>query len=268
MSDWRMPENHPISKEKAMELMRGPLAEVYRGILRDSCAPLFWYRGRGQNRSILHNGTVTFLQTPQCLLGVTAAHVLRAYFRDAAEGGVTLQLWDAELSDLEARVISLPQPGSTDIATFRVDERILKDLGKQITPLSSWPPRAPQEGRGIMLAGYPGTERRERSLAIDFGLFTAIVIARTVSDRQITWLVEPEEQVPGAAVPPPPPRYGLGGISGGPLITWIESRNYVASYALGGIISEHPDYSENDFSIERVVACRADLITTAGRVIE
>jgi hypothetical protein len=89
-----------------------------------------------------------------------------------------------------------------------------------------------------------------------------------VSDRQITWLIDPEEQVQGAAVPPPPPMYGLGGISGGPLITWIESENYVTSYALGGIISEHPDYSENDFSIERVVACRADLITTTGRVIE
>ncbi len=267
MSDWQMPKNHPISKEKAMELMRGPLAEVYRGILRDSCAPLFWYRGRGQNRSNLHNGTVTFLQTPKCLLGVTAAHVLRAYFRDAAEGGITLQLWDAELSDLEARVISLPPPGTTDIATFRVDERMLRVLDKQITPLSSWPPRAPQEGRGIMLAGYPGAERREGCFAIDFGLFTAIVIARTVSDRQITWLIDPGEQVQGAAVPPPPPHYGLGGISGGPLITWMESENYVASYALGGIISEHPDYSENDFSIERVVACRADLITTTGRVI-
>jgi hypothetical protein len=165
MSDWQMPENHPISKGKAIELMRGPLAEVYRDILRDSCAPLFWYRGRGRNRSNLHNATVTFLRTPTCLLGVTAAHVLRAYFRDAAEGGITLQLWDAQLSDLQERVISLPPPGSTDIATFRVDEQMLRDLGKPVTPLSSWPPRAPQEGRGIMLAGYPGAERLEESFS-------------------------------------------------------------------------------------------------------
>jgi len=39
-------------------------------------------------------------------------------------------------------------------------------------------------------------------------------------------------------------------------------------YALGGIIFKHPDYSENEFSVERVVASRAALITSTGRVIE
>lgn len=57
------------------------------------------------------------------------------------------------------------------------------------------------------------------------------------------------------------------GISGGPLITWFESQQFVSSFVLGGSISEHPDYQENDFSVERVMASRADLITTTGRAI-
>jgi hypothetical protein len=59
-----MPEGHPISVEKAKELMAGPLADVYREILKKSCAPIFWYRPDRTDRSILHNGTVTFAQTP------------------------------------------------------------------------------------------------------------------------------------------------------------------------------------------------------------
>jgi hypothetical protein len=264
MSDW--PEGHPISLEKAKELMRGPLAKVYRSILSGCCAPLYWY-GR-QSAGILHNGTVTFLRTPEVLLGVTAAHVLRAYIDGASDTRHVLCIGDAVISDLEQRLISLPRPGRTDIATFRLDEKTIERVGKTVTPLADWPPRPPQEGRGIMLAGYPGQERRAEKDGMSWGLFTSLVIARTVTDRQITWLIEPNEQLEGATVPPPPPLYGMGGISGGPLVTWIESEHFVSSFVIGGIITEHPDYQQNDFSVERVIASRADLITSSGRVIE
>jgi hypothetical protein len=69
MSDWQMPEGHPISVENAKELMAGPLADVYRDILKKSCAPIFWYRADRKDRSILHNGTVTFAQTPNAFSG-------------------------------------------------------------------------------------------------------------------------------------------------------------------------------------------------------
>jgi hypothetical protein len=267
--DWEMPTGHPISAEKAKELLSGPLADVYRSILKACCASIFWYgRGRRDLGAILHNGTVTFVRTPDCLIGVTAAHVLRKYLVDSDGDGVTIQIDDAVVPDLKSRIISLPRPGGTDIATFRLDQKILGQMAKQITPLENWPPRPPQEGRGIMLAGYPAIERLSKGRNVEFGLFTAIVIARTVSDRQITWLVEPDAQLETANIPPPPPRYGLGGVSGGPLITWLESENYISSFVLGGIITEHPEYEANDFSIERVIASRADLVTTSGRVIE
>jgi hypothetical protein len=266
MSGWSIPEGHPISEEKAKELIAGSLGDVYRNILKTSCAPIYWYRTNGKPFSILHNGTVTFIRTPNRLLGITAAHVLRKYFADTAAGNIRLQIMDGVVDNIQDRIISMSD--RLDLATFTVDEKLLKSFGKEIVPLTNWPPRPPQEGRGIMLAGYPGVERAAELNQVTFGLFTALVIARTVTDIQITWLIEPEEQLVNAKIPAPPPQYGLGGISGGPLISWFEAENHVATYALSGIVTEHPDYENNAFSVERVVAVRADVVQENGHIFE
>lgn len=244
--------------------MAGDLGDVYRNILKTSCAPLYWYRTDRKDLSILHNGTVTFVKTPDRLLGVTAAHVLRAYLADANRGGIRLQIMNGLVDDMPSRIIHMSE--RLDIATFAVDESLLQSLGKEIVPLANWPPCPPQEGRGIMLAGYPAVERAAESNRVAFGLFTALVVARTVTDMQITWLIEPETRLANAKIPAPPSQYGLGGVSGGPLISWFESENHIATYALAGIITEHPDYETNEFSVERVIAVRADFISTTGRI--
>jgi hypothetical protein len=261
---WSPPENHPISIQEAKRLLAGDLGAVYRSILATSCAPLYWYRTDRGDLSILHNGTVTFLRTPQRLLGVTAAHVLNAYLTDAAAGGVRAQIMDGLVDDLQDRIICISR--NLDIATFEVDEKLLNRLGKRVVPLAEWPPRPPQEGRGIMLTGYPAIERRLERNEVDFGLFTALAIARTVTDVQITWLVERDEQFQVAGVEPPPLRYGLGGVSGGPLIGFFESPAGILTYALSGIITEHPNYEQEGLGLELVVAERADFIQANGRI--
>lgn len=227
MDNWQAPTGHPISVEQAKALMAGALGDVYRGILKACCAPIYWYRIDRQDLSILHNGTVTFVSTPERALGVTAAHVLRAYLADAESGGVRLQIDNIVVDDLRTRIIDIED--KLDIATFALDDALLHNANKTIVPLANWPPRPPQEGRGIMLSGYPAVERNVESNQVSFGLFTSLVIARTVTDVQITWLIEPEESLANAQIPAPPPLYGLGGISGGPLISWFESNNHVAT---------------------------------------
>jgi hypothetical protein len=265
MDNLRPSGRHQITLERARELMGGPLADVCRGILRDCCAPIFWFRGDRTDQSILNNGTVTFVRTPELVLGVTAAHVLQGYLDDDAKfDRVTLQLFDAVVDDLQARIIHLSD--NLDVATFAVDDALLARLGKRVVPLANWPPQVPQEGRGIMLAGYPAVERLVARKNLDFGLFTALVTARTVTDKQITWLVERDAMLVDARIPMPPPNYGFGGVSGGPLVTVLESEQSIATFALGGIISEHPDYAGNEFAIERVVAVRGDFITSNGRI--
>lgn len=157
---------------------------------------------------------------------------------------------------------------TVDIATFSLDEHLVKRLGR--TPLGMWPPRPPQEGKGIMIGGYPAVERIEsKDFTVSFGFFTALGVARTVTEKQVTWLLEREFLLANTVIPTPPPEYELGGISGGPLISWFESKNFVSHHCLSGIVVEHPDYKNNrDMPpIERLIAIRADSITESGKII-
>ena len=64
-------------------------------------------------------------------------------------------------------------------------------IGKEVEPLSTWPPRLPQEGRGILLAGYPAVDRLQpKPMELSWGLFTALCIARNTIRDQITWVAE------------------------------------------------------------------------------
>ena len=259
-------DEHPISLEKAKELLAGDLGDVYRGILAGCCVPVYWFNLGTKDFSISHNGTLTIARTPKALLGITAAHVFRQYERDSKNGRARLQLMNEVVDDLGRRLIDISD--KLDLATFAFDENLVKRLGR--TPLGVWPPRPPQEGKGIMISGFPAVERIEsKDFAVNFGLFTAIGVARTVTEKQITWLLEREFQLAKARVPAPPPEYDLGGISGGPLISWFESPNHVSHYCLSGIVIEHPDYkNDKDMRpIERLIAIRADSIAESGKIV-
>lgn len=252
---------HPISLDKAKQLLAGELGDVYRSIVANCCVPIFWFKPDASDFPIKHNGTMTIVQTPKRLIGITAAHVLSQYKIDIANGPVHLQLLNEVIDNFLDRVIDVS--ATLDIATFDLDIDLVRRLGK--TPLSVWPPKPPEEGKGIMIAGYPAIGRIEsQNFDVNFGLFTALVTARTVTDKQVTWLMEREGQ--HATLPP---ATDLGGISGGPLISWFESENFVTHHCLSGIVIEHPDYQNNKDMppIERLIAIRADFISESGKII-
>jgi hypothetical protein len=257
---------HPISLKKAGELLAGELGDVYRNILKDCCVPIYWFRLDTEKKEIAHNGTLTIVQTPKRLLGVTAAHVFQQYQKDLERGSVRLQLMNEVVDDLCERVVEISE--KFDIATFALDDELVSRLG--CTPLGNWPPKPPQEGKGIMIAGYPGIDRIEsKSFTVNFGLFTVIGVARTVSDRQITWLLEREHQIANNKIPNLPYEYDLGGISGGPVLSWFESESFISHHCLSGIVVQHPNYAANKDvpTIERLIAIRADAITDSGRIV-
>lgn len=265
MNESYPPEGHPISVERAKELISGPLGNIYRDILMSCCEPIFWYQRNADKKKILHNGTLTIVKTPKLLFGITAAHVLRAYEKDKKEKQVVLQLFNAAVDNMLDNVINISD--KYDLATITIDEKALENYRKKITPLEMWPPKPPQEGRAIMIAGYPGIEREESGeLEVTFGLFTVLDACRTVTETQITWLLEPEYQCENADISSPQPQCNLGGVSGGPLISLFESDNFITHHRLSGIVTEHPDYDNCNFSTERLVAVRADLISEDGKI--
>jgi hypothetical protein len=253
--EWKPPEDHPLTIERAKELINGELGDTYRGILSRSCAPIYWHQRRATSAEILNSGTVTFVRTPKRLLAVTAAHVVRCYEKThaAATWPLHLQVMNAALN-LELIDIS----DNLDLATLAIDDKLLSRVGKEIEPLSSWPPRVPQEGRGILLAGYPGMDKLQpKPMEVNWGLFTALGVAWRVFDDQITWVADRNPDIQTDL----PHEHWLGGIIGGPLIGLFESANRLVHHVLSGIIIQvHQE-------LEKVIARRAKFICDDGSIV-
>jgi hypothetical protein len=248
------PDGHPLTIERAKELIRGDLGVMYRGIISRSCAPIFWYRRRGEGAEVRNSGTVTFVRTPRRLIAITAAHVVRGYEQATATWPLKLQLMNAEM-DLAVIDIS----DDLDLATLAIDDKLLARTGKEVEPLTNWPPRAPQEGRGILLGGYPAADRLEpQPMELNWGLFTVLGIARRVIGSQITWVAERDQDVNTDL----PPNHHLGGISGGPLIGLFETANHLTYHVLSGIVMQAHQELEN------VVARRADFVCDDGTIFK
>lgn len=249
-----LPE-HPISEARARELLAGDLGKVHLEILRDGMAPICWAAKAGD----LAGATLTIAKTPKRLLGITARHVLAQYFEDRKESGSLLRIMNTYLIPT---VIS--ESARLDIVTIELTDKILNTLGVERRPIPTQPSHRPQEGRGIMLSGYPAFSREVGEDSIGFGMFTAIGMARRVTDRQITWVPDREDRaidLPG--ITPLPPQSELGGISGGPVLAWYENAGvWFAYYSLAGIITEANALTEC------VVASRADYIRDDGSIRE
>jgi hypothetical protein len=256
---WKPPEGHPIDEARARAQMSGGLGDVLRQVVMDCCRPIYWFAFDDDQNPVLHNGTVTLIQTPNRLLGVTARHAVEDFKKDHAERRVRLQIADAVINDLPDRIIATSE--ELDLATIDIDQRIISQLGAPV-PLRSWPPMPPERGSSIMFGGFPGQERQEIArLNICFGLSTGIGIAQNVSDDQITWIrPEAEYIVEARDIPIAPPNYEQGGVSGGPLIAGFETPGHFFHYRLAGIIVEaRADY-------DYVIAKRADFIEADGRL--
>jgi hypothetical protein len=254
---WQPPEGHPITEEMAQELI-GVIGPASRQFIASCCVPLFWFVGADPQRKIIANGTVTMIRTPARVIGLTAEHVVEECLAAFDSGGVCVQLADASAHDLRGRLIARSR--ELDVASFDMTGLVDRLGWKDKAPLTSWPPIPPQEGRGIMIGGYPGCERQTIGKRdVSFGLFTALAVARTVTDDQISCLFEREHMVDTGDIPTMPPSTDLGGISGGPVITTMESEGHFVTFRLGGIVSEaHPE-------LEKVFAKRVDFMKDDGR---
>jgi hypothetical protein len=251
------PEGHPISLEKAKTLVEGPLSSVYERVAISCSAPLCWFRPTDSLPRILHNGTITLVRTPKKLFGITAAHVEDQLNEDLQKGGVTLQVKDEIIEGL--RIID--KSSKRDLVTFELDEQLISNLG--LEPIG-WPFQLPVEGSGLLLAGYPGNARvYAEPMQIDWSPFFAITIAKSVTLDQISILVPPDDDHVRNSLPLD---CNLGGISGGPIIGIFETESYVAFHRLSGVMTEHPNYDTNEFSIERIVGASAEAITELGNI--
>jgi hypothetical protein len=214
---------------------------------RSTTASLHWGNYRG---STLNNGSMFFLYTGKTLFAVTAKHVFEGYMKRAKEQPVLCQI-DRMPFYPEKRLISVG-PAGVDIATFSITEEEFEEIGRATVP---WPPVIPERGNGVLVCGLPGFSRSNpKEFVVDIGYSTFVMRVDSVSDRTLSMLRQPDEEVIdilGTGIAP----LGLdiGGMSGGPVAAIIKDSMGTLSWHISGVVCEgHADYNI-------VQAMRADL---------
>jgi hypothetical protein len=206
--------------------------------------PIFWIIREDERQFRALNGTGFFLNTGERLFGVTANHVLEGWRSDREkEEVIALQFGDLPF-DPEGQNAIIGAHADIDIATFEVSPEEVLKVGKTVVKgyQSEWPPCPPQQGRGIYYAGFPGVEKIWLSpREISFGVAFAGGVASSVSETDVSSLIEREYIMPVRDGPPlPPENYNFQGISGGPMFSVIDHRG-LRTWAIAGVIYQGPN---------------------------
>jgi hypothetical protein len=269
-------ELNAMSNDERKAALAGGVGEMFSRLANQHVTWIWWTRDTDELTDILGHGSAFILNRGHGPMLVTAGHVFREYLAHQRQyGSLYCQVANTKVRDLSKLLIAcgnvhipLPDKGpEADIATFRMTPAAVDRVGlTPIMALGDWPgPPAPNQN--IMFAGYPGHERIfAKPNEINFGFHTGMTGARTITDRQITMLIEREFLVDWTGHGVPPAGYGLGGVSGAPLLVpeWRESGWY---FRLGGVISEAPEpRAPEDVLFEMVAADRAEFILPNGRL--
>jgi hypothetical protein len=245
----------PLSKEEAIALTQGAYSTVVQGAVPGSIAPFLWREKDERGDPKIRNGTVFFVSGERTFV-VTADHVLEAYLEARGRFGSFSRCQLGNLRyDPEDRVIARNK--ELDVATFHITEREIA-LTHEGRFAMSFNPMMPQVGKGVFFAGFPGLARRQLSQhEIENGIFTALTVADNVSDRAISGHFDREYQVDKPGQHTAPQGYDIGGVSGAPLVTMVDSEN-LCYWRLGGVMTGFST------AFEIFYATRADFILPDG----
>jgi hypothetical protein len=201
---------------------------------KTQCSAVHWRDHDG----VPHNGTMTFLRTSKCVLGITNRHVA-----DAIEGldddtRVVLQLGGARFSP--NRLIAMHP--NLDLATFELSDVMLATAGAFAASVTNWPPPLPCEEDYLILGGYPAVYRNQRESEIDFYFTSFIGKINCKPGRNISMVLDIENgtSLSNHRIETTTP---LGGCSGGPVFRYVDS-GYIERMELTGIIHESNEGSD------------------------
>lgn len=263
-----------MTADERKAALAGDFGRMFSELANQHVTWLWWTKDTPELTDILGHGTAFVLERGQGPMLVTAAHVYREYLAHQREyGSLYCQVGNTRVRDLSGLLIAcgnlrVPFGESghePDIATFKMNPAAVGRVRKlPVMAVGEWP-GPPMVNQNVMFAGFPGHERIFISPnEINFGFHTGMTGARTITDRQITMLIEREELVDWTGYGVPPAGYGLGGISGGPLL--VPDFNQAGWYLrLGGVVSEAPaPRAPDEVIFDMVAADRAEFIQPDG----
>ena len=208
-----------MEQERKREIDRAEAAGYLpqlRALAMSATVPLWWSRNSIPiGRSILHNGTLSAFNTGVRTICVTAGHVYAQYQSD-------IQRYDdveCQIGNVRIRLEDwLIQHNSTmDLATFQISPILLAGSGIRVQSAQGWPPAGLRDHEVVVLGGYPGRFRNERTRAVDssFVSFFAPVM-QSSEDHSAFQLNLVDSYWPNGSGGIPE-RSELGGMSGGPI---------------------------------------------------
>lgn len=231
-----------------------------RAIAQNSTAPIWWSRSSSPiGSAVLHNGTLTLVNTGEKTICITAGHVYSKYLEHKRE-----------FNDLECQIGSvrinledyfIDHSVSLDLATFGISPVLLAASRASAHGAPKWPPEQLLESDIVILGGYPGLLRieRRRQLGTPFVSFLARVAQTSLDHSAIQLNLEdaywPDDSS-GVA-----PASELGGMSGGPLFRYrtepveyfeIAGFIYQASTSYGIIFARHASCIDGSGHIKMV----------------
>lgn len=260
----------PITTEAQARAMMAVLGRAENEFVASLTVALFWVL-RDDGKFAARNGSAFFLDAGDGPFGVTASHVIGGWREDRARKSVVALQMGGIPFDPEGKNKIIAEHAGIDIATFRISPEEVKRLGKTVLKgyQSEWPPPPPLEGRGIYFAGFPGVEKIWLSpREISFGIAPGGGVASSVSEDNVSSLIDREKIIPVLGGGVPHDNYNFQGISGGPMLSVIEYKGLIRSWALAGVIYEGPNTSDKPGEaipgLEIVRARRAHFILPDG----
>jgi hypothetical protein len=214
--------------------------------------------GNRSTDAVPNHGSVFFIKPRNIPFAVTARHVYEGYVKRLEQNsGVKCQINSLRF-DPTQRLVGYGR--DCDIATFWLTPTEFEGLDRLAIP---WPPLILMEGQLVLYAGLPAVAKKSPEPGyVDFGVYTSLAVVDSLSDRDISSVTPPPDQLIGILGKGLPPQgYDLAGMSGGPMIILVESHAGIVSWWLAGIIYEcHPTF-------EIVKGARADAIHEDGTVL-
>lgn len=227
------------TKNEAVALLKGPYGREIANVATSYTSVIFWgtlnpHSGDTQ----IGNGSVFFLDCGEGVFAVTADHVYQAYLeRKELEPNLICQIGNVPFAP-ETRLID--QDPILDVATFRIDEREIVADGKVVhrPGPSTWPPKPPEIGKGVFFAGFPRVHRSQNGpRTFEWGSYIGVTTATSVTDQYIACQFDRQEMVDMFGTGLPPEKQWLGGLSGAPLWTLVQTD--IFSWRLGGVIYQY-----------------------------
>jgi len=226
-------------KNQAISILKSGFGHEILHAAGHYVAPIFWTLPPPFDPvPQIGNGSIFFLECGGPPLAITAHHVYKEYLsRKERDPSLICQIGNLPLVP-EERIIDGDE--YLDVVTFRITEEEVAHIGKWIYrhDQAKWPPQPPEVGKAVFFAGFPSIHRTlHQSERIDWDIYSAVLTATVVNDREVICQFEREEFIDILGLGLPPRHQWLGGLSGAPL--WTLTQNSIFGWRLGGIIFQY-----------------------------